>query len=200
MIIKLDKPYASRHGVPVIESIDTDIFTRTYFSHCMNCTFCGDSCCQYGVDVDVENVGRIMAVADKLEPFVGSKRDEWFDDSAAEDEPEYPGGRVTRTNVKDGACIFLNRKGRGCLLHSFALQEGFEPNTIKPLVSAIFPVTFYDRMLCAAEEVTENELVCRDQGLSLYEGARSDLLYYFGTELIAQLDQLLPLHRKMAGA
>lgn len=194
MIIPLDKPYPSIHGAPVIYRIDSDIFARRYFAHCMNCTFCGDSCCQYGVDVDIENVARIMAVADQLEPFVGSTRDQWFEDGY-EDDPHFPGGKVTRTKVRNGACVFLNRTGRGCLLHSFALQEGMNFNDIKPLVSAIFPVTFDAGCLCPSDEILDHELICRDQGLSLYEGARGDLLHYFGAGLIALLDELLPLYR-----
>ncbi len=161
----------------------------------MQCSFCGDSCCQYGVDVDIENVSRIMNVADRLEPFVGSKRDEWFE-GGYESDVHFPGGRVTRTKVKDGACIFLNRTGRGCLLHSFAVQEGMNFNDIKPLVSAIFPVTFAEGCLCPSDEILDNELICRDQGPSLYEGARSDLRHYFGEECIAVLDGLLEKHRK----
>lgn len=194
MIIPLDKAYPSIHGAPVIDRIDTDIFARTYFAACMACGFCKDSCCQYGVDVDIKNVARIQAVADKLEPYVGSTRDQWFED-IYETDPHFPGGQVTRTKVKDGACIFLNRQGRGCLLHSFALNENMNFNDIKPLVSAIFPVTFAEGCLCPSDEILDNELICRDRGPSLYEGSRSDLLHYFGPELIALLDGLLPVHR-----
>ena len=194
MIIKLPQSYSALYGAPVIDRIDTDIFTRTYFAHCMDCGFCGDSCCQYGVDVDVKNVARINAVADKLEPFVGSSRDQWFE-SGFESDPHFPGGLVTRTKVVDGACVFLNRKGRGCLLHSFALQDGFNFNQIKPLVSAIFPVTFDSGCLCPSDEIPTNELICQGVGPSLYEGSRSDLLHYFGAEMIAILDKMLTRYR-----
>ena len=197
MIIPLPHSYPSIHGAPVIDRIDTAIFARTYFAQCMDCSFCGDSCCQYGVDVDVHNVARINDVADRLEPFVGSARDQWFE-GGFEDDAHFPGGKVTRTKIVNGACVFLNRTGRGCLLHSFALQENFDFNDIKPLVSSIFPVTFDGGCLCPSDEVIENELICRDQGSSLYEGARSDLLHYFGADFIALLDGLLPLHRACA--
>lgn len=194
MIIALDKAYPSIHGAPVIDRIDTDIFVRTYFAHCMDCGFCGDSCCQYGVDVDIENVARIRAVADQLEPYVGSHRDQWFE-QGFEADVHFPGGQVTRTKVVDGACVFLNRKGRGCLLHSFALREGFDFNEIKPLVSAIFPVTFDSGCLCPSDEIPTNELICQGAGPSLYEGSRSDLLHYFGAEMIAALDEMLRRHK-----
>ncbi|QQG36792.1 MAG: hypothetical protein HYS17_03205 [Micavibrio aeruginosavorus] len=198
MIIPLDKPYPSILGAPVIDRVDSAIFSRRYFAHCMACGFCGDSCCQYGVDIDIENVGRIMDVADRLEPFAGSRRDQWFE-NGYEDDPYFPGGKVTRTQVKNGACVFLNRKGRGCLLHSFALQEGINPNDLKPLVSAIFPVTFDAGCLCPSDEILDNELICRDLGSCLYEGARADLGYYFGTEFVAVLDDLFPRYRLPSG-
>ena len=36
MIIALAKLYPSIYGAPVIDRIDTAIFTRTYFAHCMD--------------------------------------------------------------------------------------------------------------------------------------------------------------------
>lgn len=189
MIIPLDRPYPSIHGAPVIDRVDSAIFTRLYFAHCMACGFCGDSCCQYGVDIDRENVARIVAVADRLEPFVGVPRQAWFE-ATYEADPAFPGGQATRTQVKDGACVFLNRRGRGCLLHSFALQEGLNPHDLKPLVSAIFPVTFDAGCLCPSDEILDNELVCRDRGPSLYEGARDDLGHYFGPDFLTALDSV----------
>lgn len=190
MIISLGSSYPSIHGTPVIDRVDSTIFTRRYFAHCMACGFCGDSCCQYGVDIDRENVARIEAVAHQLEPFMAVPRQEWFE-PGYEADPVFPGGQVTRTRVRDGACVFLNRQGRGCLLHSFAVRQGINPNHLKPLVSAIFPVTFDAGCLCPSDEILDNELICRDQGLSLYEGARNDLGYYFGAGLLVVLDELL---------
>ena len=45
---------------------------------------------------------------------------------------EFPGGRQTRTSVEDGACVFRSRTGRGCMLHSFALDRGLDYHELKP--------------------------------------------------------------------
>ncbi|MGH7270355.1 MAG: hypothetical protein ACREJ3_07970, partial [Polyangiaceae bacterium] len=67
MIHHLSRAYACRWGAPIIERVDTEIFVRTYFVHCMACSYCKDSCCQYGTDIDVENVARVEAHAAAIE-------------------------------------------------------------------------------------------------------------------------------------
>ena len=59
---------------PVDPRVDTAIFERRYFGLCLQCTFCGDACCQHGVDVSVVERDRILAHADALEPIVGVPR------------------------------------------------------------------------------------------------------------------------------
>ena len=83
MINALSRPYASREGVPIATHVETDIFVRTYFMHCMRCDFCHDSCCGYGADVDATNVQRLAAHADALEQYVGVPRQEWFQTNCA---------------------------------------------------------------------------------------------------------------------
>jgi hypothetical protein len=55
-------------------------------------------------------------------------------------------------------------------------------------------VTFEQGVLTASGEAVDGSLVCAGQGPSLYEGARSELGYYFGTGLVAELDQLKARH------
>ena len=86
MIKALQRPYASIHGTPVIDRVDTDVFTKTYFMHCMQCDFCHDSCCAYGADIDVENVERIKANAYALSEEVRFPRTAWFKETATPDE------------------------------------------------------------------------------------------------------------------
>src|SRR5262245_8983578 len=118
-IVALSQPYPSRHGAPVIDRVDTAIFTRSYFTHCMRCTFCNDWCCTHGVDVDEPNVERILARAPDLEAFTGIAPSRWFEPAVSVD-PEFPGGAYRRTRVEDGGCVFLDRRSRGCMLHAFA--------------------------------------------------------------------------------
>ena len=167
--------------------MDDAIFDRRYFGLCLQCTFCHDACCQHGVDVAVTERERILAHADALEPIVGVPRDGWFVDRVAEDA-DFPGGLATRTAVVDGGCVFLQRDARGCALHAFAIDRGVDYHEIKPMVSALFPVTFGDGTLLCSEELLDDSLICAGEGPTAYEMARSELTWYFGVELVAELD------------
>ena len=133
-IRSLSQPY-SLTGTPStqVDRVDTRIFQLTYYMHCMGCSFCNDICCQYGVDVDLDNVARLQAAPEELEQFVGRPRSQWFQNQVVLD-PEYPGGGYRRTQVIDGRCVFLNRNGRGCLVHSWCLQQGIPYQHLKPMI------------------------------------------------------------------
>src|SRR5439155_18771883 len=145
----------------------TQVFTESYFAHCMQCTFCHDSCCQYGATVEEPMVRKLLANAEALEAYVGRPRAQWFRDWM-EDDPDYPGGRYTRTQVIDGACVFLNRNGRGCLLHRYCLEKGVEVHELKPFVCHMFPVWYADGTFQRPEEIADRTLVCLGAGPSLY--------------------------------
>jgi len=189
--VPLPRGFLSRYGVPELRAVDPAIFTRHYFTHCLQCTFCHDWCCQFGVDVDRYHVDRILIHADDLETYIGIPRDQWFTGEVAV-EPDSPGGETWRTRVVDGACVFLNRRGRGCLLHAFCLERGIDHHELKSLVDGLFPLTFEAGVLGPALEVEANELVCLDTGPTLYRGMREELRYYFGDVLVAELDRVEP--------
>jgi Fe-S-cluster containining protein len=192
MIIKLKKSYPCIHVLPVIHSVDTEIFKYTYFMHCMQCTFCNDQCCSYGADIDMVNVNRILKHADELEAFTKIKRSEWFDDEEKKWDHEYPGNDYTRTSyVEDkDACVFLNKPDRGCMLHSFALNKGIDYHELKPFFCILFPVTYFEGVFCIPEEIEEKSLTCLGSGPSLYQGARDEIKYYFGEEIVNELDDI----------
>lgn len=195
----LRRSYPARNGVPVLTRVDTLVFARRYFTHCLDCTHCGDWCCSFGVDVDLENVRRLMQHADGIEAFTGIPRGEWLDGVHVPDA-DYPGGGNQRTRAVDGGCVFLDRGkwgGRGCMLHRYALANGIDYHEVKPLMSSLFPLSFEASddgsagcTLRAAGEIEDEELVCLDEGPTLYRGARGELLYYFGAELVAELDAM----------
>ena len=189
MLARLSRDYPARFGAPVISRVDRAIFRLRYFTRCMACGFCADACCFHGVDVDVANVERIMAHARGLERHVGRPAREWFTGRYGRDA-EFPGGAFTRTGVRDGACVFLGRESRGCLLHSYCLREGIDYHELKPMVSTLFPITFGGGVLHAADEVQDGTLVCSGAGPTLYEGLRDELRYYFGGPFVEELDRL----------
>jgi hypothetical protein len=189
VIRALSRSYACRWGVPVVSRVDTAIFVHRYFMRCMECSYCFDSCCQYGVDVDATNVERLRAHAPELERYTDVPSSRWFSDEWTEDA-EFPGGRHTRTRVEGGACVFRSRKGRGCLIHSYALERGIDYHELKPMVSALFPVTFDDGLLHSSNEIVDRSLLCIDDGPSVYRGIREEIAWYFGADLVEELDGL----------
>jgi Fe-S-cluster containining protein len=189
MIVPLTKIYYGRFGIPAISRVDTDIFTRTYFTHCMSCNFCHDSCCAHGADVDINIANRLLGKTVELEAFTGISREEWFTGEFIDDQEIY-GGKYTRTKVKDGACVFLNRNGRGCLIHNFCLVNDVDFHELKPMICYLFPVTFYEGLLRPANEIQDNSLICLGNGPTLYQAAKSDILYYFNEALTAELDKM----------
>jgi Fe-S-cluster containining protein len=189
MIVRLSRPFVPRSQIPVVHSIDTRLFTEKFFSACMACDFCHDSCCQYGATVEVPKMEALLACKDALEPFVGRPASDWFDGEFREDY-EYPGGRYTRTRVFDNRCVFLNRDGRGCLLHSYALQHNLPVHELKPLACTLFPIWWMHGVMVLPPEIEDGELVCLGEGETLYRSARNDLLLHYGPELVAELDAL----------
>lgn len=189
MIHDLPRSHACRYGVPTIARAHGDIFVKRYFTRCMQCTFCHDVCCQYGVDVDLENVTRLRAHADGLEAFTGVPRERWFTDEGQPD-PEYPGGGFTRTQIDEGGCVFRSRTARGCMIHSYALERGIDYHELKPMISVLFPITYSGDTLYPSTEIEDASLICIDQGPTLYEAIRDELRYYFGDGLVEDLDRV----------
>jgi Fe-S-cluster containining protein len=175
-------------SVPALHSVESEIFTLRYYQACMQCTFCKDSCCQYGCDVNIGERDRLLALKDELEPFLGIPSREWFKPEVFED-PEYPTGKFVRADTKNGACVFLNRKGRGCGIHAFAMETGRDYHSIKPMVCWLFPVC-WDKGVMRPNSDVKDDLVCFGTGPTLYEGARDELRRAFGDELVTELDGL----------
>ena len=188
-IVALAGEYRCRLGAPVLRGVDTGIFRLRYFTHCMACGFCGDSCCSFGVDIDLENVARLRAAPQAFKDHIGIPEEEWFTADII-DDAEFPSGRHVRSRVRDGACVFLDRAARGCKIHSYSLQNGLDYHLLKPMVSVLFPLTFEHGLLVPSGEVADGSLACAGEGPTVYDGARAELLYYFGEGLVAELDAL----------
>lgn len=188
-ILSLPRPFPSRDGVPVITRVDASLFTERYFTDCLACGFCHDWCCSQGVDIELPRVAAIMRHADALEVYTGIPRERWFEPGVDRDD-EFPGGGARRTRVEDGACVFLNRAGRGCTIHGYCVARGIDYHDLKSMVDCLFPVTFAGDLLCLSDEVTDGELVCMDQGPTIYRGTRPEIAHYFGDACVAALDAI----------
>jgi len=117
----------------------------------------------------------------------------WFAGGVTLD-PEFPGGAHLRTSVRGGTCIFRNPAGRGCAIHAYCLTHKLDYHHFKPMVSVLFPVTFEQGVLTASGEAADGSLICTGQGPSLYDGARNEIAYYFGSGLVTELDGLKARH------
>jgi len=188
-VVALARRYTCVQGAPVIHAVDTAIFELRYFAKCMDCGFCNDQCCSYGVDIDLGNVMRLAALGEDFSSRIAVPRSEWFTGEVLQD-PEFPTGSYVRTQEKDGACVFRNPMGRGCAIHGYALEKGIDYHDLKPMVSTLFPVTFNHGVLEPSSEVHDKSLACAGTGPSVYEGARDELRYYFGDALVAELDAM----------
>jgi hypothetical protein len=186
-MITLGRDYPCRWGAPVIRAVDERIFSLRYFARCMACGFCGDQCCDYGVDIDSANMERLRELGPDFEAFAGVPHTEWFTRTLTEDA-EFPSGWHARTASVDGKCIFADRRGRGCRIHAWCIERGFDYHLYKPMVSILFPVTFEQGALVASPEAVDASLVCSGQGMRLYDGVREEIGWYFGEELLAALD------------
>jgi hypothetical protein len=76
------------------------------------------------------------------------------------------------------------------MLHSFALDKGLDYHEIKPMVASLFPVTFDGGLLHPSNEIADRSLQCIDDGPSLYTGVRGEIEWYFGQDLVTELDAM----------
>jgi hypothetical protein len=76
------------------------------------------------------------------------------------------------------------------MIHSFALDNGLDYHDLKPMVSVLFPVTFDEGLLHPAAEIDDGSLQCAGDGPTLYRGVRSEIPWYFGHDLVAELDAI----------
>lgn len=188
-MIALSRQYKSIFGAPSIHAVDERIFALRYFADCLDCGFCGDACCNHGVDIDWANMEALRTLGPGFADYIGQSQDKWFTGAVVHD-PEFPSGAYARTQTRDGKCVFADRRSRGCRIHAWCLQHGLDYHLYKPLVSILFPLTFEYGALVPSGEALDASLVCSESGKSLYAGVRGELAYYFGDAFAAELDAL----------
>ena len=187
-VLQLSKGYPSIFGQPSLRAIDERVFTLHYRNDCMQ-SHCNDMCCAHGVDIDAANLQRLDECREALEKHLGFSLERAISPARTADD-DFPGGTYARTLADARGCLFLNKTGRGCLIHDFCLANGIDFHTLKPLVSCLFPLTFDKGRLEAAAEIAESALACCGSGTTLYRGMRAELDYFFGHEFVQEADDL----------
>ena len=174
----------------------TAVFTRKLAVDCMThrCTMVEtkreklDACCQYGCDVDLRERDAIEARAGDIRALLRpeAQRTRWFDPEE-EVDPDYPSGRVVRTEVFGGGCIFLAHDQRGCAIHRASIEGGWDMRGVKPAICRLFPLSYEDDAIVIADEYAEYSCA-HVEGPSLYRITRSALGDIFGEALVVALD------------
>ena len=181
---------------PRFRSVWAAIFTRRLAPDCMThrCEMVEthteklDACCQYGCDVDLAERAAIEARAEAVRALLRSevKHARWFDPEE-EVDADYPSGRVVRTEVHDGGCIFLAHDRRGCAIHRAALEGGWDMRGVKPAICRLFPLSYETDSIVIADEYPEYSCA-HVSGPSLYRVTRSALGDIFGEALVVAMD------------
>jgi Fe-S-cluster containining protein len=183
MIIHLKNNYSSIYNLPIINKINTNIFNIKYNSNCLTCDFCDDYCCSHGVDIDIENVKRILKFKTELENISST---DWFFDNYNIDD-EFPGKLFTRIKTKNNKCVFYNFKERGCLIHKFCLENNIDVYYLKPITCSLFPISFNNGELSS---MIDESYICANDNISLFDNLKLELKYYFGKEFVNELEAI----------
>jgi hypothetical protein len=181
---------------PKFRTVEIGIFTRRMAGDCMThaCTTLAtgvqrnDVCCQYGCDIDLDEKAAIESRADAIRSRLHAdvRHASWFEPEIYPDA-DYPSGAVVRSEVHNGACVFLAHDRRGCALHRTALEEGWNVGDIKPAICRLFPLSYETDAIVIAEEYMEYSCGHTD-GPTLYQLARPSIAEIFGQPLVAAMD------------
>ncbi|MBN2441887.1 MAG: hypothetical protein JXJ04_11085 [Spirochaetales bacterium] len=193
MILQLTKAYKSIHGLPVVSYVDTDIFTQNYpETGCLEMG-CQDICCSGGAIMDSVTFKKLREVD---EEDLGVHID--WETYEFDDDPCYPGGKGCYTTFTNNRCMFQNKNGFGCIIHSYCLKKGIDFRELKFFACCIFPcevnnIGEYKNVLTPGYELRHDEynFPCNKTGnTTIYENAKNDILYYFGSSLIEELETI----------
>ena len=181
---------------PRFRQVWASIFTRRLAADCMThqCTMVEthtqklDACCQYGCDVDLRERDAILARAEAIEPLLRAEvaGKPWFE-TDEEVDPDYPSGRVVRTEVWNDGCLFLAHDRRGCAIHRASIEQGWDFRGVKPAICRLFPLSYEEDMIVIADEYPEYSCA-HVEGPTLYRITRDTLGELFGAELVTALD------------
>lgn len=176
-----------------------DIFTKRMVPDCMthqcrmvekNNKLKLDACCQYGADVDLFERDAILTREREIGSLLrrGAAKTVWFDEDEEEDD-DFPSGRMVRTSVFKGGCVFLSHDQRGCAIHRAGLEQGWDIHGVKPHVCRLYPVTYDDESIVLADDYPEYSCAHDPDAPSCYRVARPDVEQIFGPQLVAALDK-----------
>ena len=167
-----------------IHRVDENNFSHCYAAGCMG-DGCRDDCCRYGCPAETAEIVKILDFREELEKLTGKPASDWFK-KRCERNPDYPSSYVRRTRVSNGYCVFHDNSGRGCLLHRLALEKGFDPHEIKPMVCFLFPLTWDAGCLHVSDFL--DELPCLQGKSVIFSAQKDEIKYYLGENVARELE------------
>jgi len=180
-------PIQSDTGQVKICGVEEEIFNACCVSDCLNYDNCRDICCSHGCDVSRSETTRILEHKEELEKLLKVPSERWFKKHWIKDA-DFPSGEFGRSRVHRGKCVFYAHELRGCMLHRFAVKEGFDPHLIKPMVCFMFPATWENGNLLVAGFLSE--LPCNAQGITVFASQKREIGYYFGGDIVKEMERL----------
>ncbi len=191
MIVNLERSYPSIYGLPVVNKIDTLVFSVTYpASGCESS--CRDACCSGGATMDMRAF-KALVTHRSAQRFASIP---WEGYDFTEDRYS-PGGKGCYTRFDGGRCMFQNEDW-GCSIHSYCAEEGLDVHELKFFTCCLFPVEVnrigdVHDVLTAGYEMRhpQYDLPCKRNGdTPVYDVAKRDIEYYYGAELIREIEAL----------
>jgi Fe-S-cluster containining protein len=168
--------------------IDPKIFTFKF-----SCD-CSGECCNYGVYTDLKEHNTILSIKDKILSLFDESQTKdigkWFE--PPEEDEDFESGVAVGTEVNNGKCTFLDKNGL-CVLQKLAMSEGEHKWKYKPIYCVLFPLTVYEGALTIDDEHIDRletcNLLSKKNQMSIFEACTEELLYFFGQEGFAELEQ-----------
>ncbi|HUI29801.1 MAG TPA: hypothetical protein VLX91_06255 [Candidatus Acidoferrales bacterium] len=175
---------------------DIEIFTEGFRDR-RGPNACTSKCCRHGVYLDPAERDRILDHADVIEKYFDDTqtkdRSKWFDNTEDEDS-DFPSGKCVSTEVYNGKCTFLDRKGR-CVLQVVETEEKMPRFSLKPYYCILFPIVKIDGVF-KYDDFCKGESDCctaSDQcAMKMIESCSTELQYALG---ISKYDEVLNHYR-----
>jgi Fe-S-cluster containining protein len=182
---------------PRFRRVDPEIFSRRIVADCMahRCRMHEDdrehldACCQHGADVDTGERDRILAHAAQIRGILRpeARNMPWFEGDESRD-PDFPSGRVVRTHLFRGGCVFLAHDQRGCAIHRASIEGGWDFDGVKPHVCRLFPLSYDTESILISDDYLDYSCAHLPAAPTLYRNGRSTLDAIFGADLVRALD------------
>jgi len=136
--------------------------------------------------MDLLEMERVLHYAYQLEYELGIPSSQWFQDEIGIDT-NYPSGKTINTRIYNSKCVFYERNNRGCSLQRFCIERGMDIHLLKPMVCCLFPVAWENERLYVSGFL--DELPCRNNGISVFEAQKGELMVYLGDDFVTALER-----------